>query len=167
MTNKTQPKLERVSLLGRDGDPFEFTGVLLGAASSERELHTHDLDRQPHAPRHRRCSACRWNEVAIYRRYVTEGIDLETEPNRPRIYPLDAPESGDYVVHTVGVSLVPGEHRLSRIASSDSAFEVVELLTVRRPDEEPFMTPQSSRALARAAERDDDLRDAYINRAVV
>jgi hypothetical protein len=75
--------------------------------------------------------------------------------------------AGTYVVHTVGESVVPGETRLSRISPTPSAYEVIELLTVRRREQEPFIAAQSSRALAQAAELDDGLRDAYINRAVV
>lgn len=158
--------LEQIELLGRDNDPFVFHGKLLGAGSSLRDEHVHDRARDRYAPRGVRCSACRWFEVAIYRRYFTEGIDLETDPKSPKIYPID-PEPGDYVVHTVGASIVPNENRLSRISSTDSAFEVVELLTVRRQNQEPWIPSQSSRALARAAETDDGIRDAYINRAVV
>lgn len=167
MSQTTQPKLERIKLVGRDGEPFGFLGAPLGAGTSYREDHLHDRERTPYARRGDRCSACRWFEVAIYRRYNTDGIDLETDPEYPRIYPLDDPLPGDYVIHTVGASAVPGETRLSRISVTDSAYEVVELLTVRRRDEEPWIPAQSARALARASQVDAKLRDAYVNRAVV
>lgn len=162
-----ETSVAKIELVGRDGEPFDFVGTPLGAASSRRETHNHNLSRDRFAPRGVRCAACRWHEVAIYRRYATQEVDLTTDPAHPRIYALREPVAGDYVVHTVGESIVPGETRLSRVSATDSAFEVVELLTVRRPDEEPFITAQSSRALARAATLDDGLRDAYINRAVV
>lgn len=164
----SQPKLavdlKSFNLRGRDGETLDFEGVLLGRDSSEQDIHTDHPD--DYAKKYEKCSACRWFEVAIYRRYVTEGSDLETDPARPRIYPID-PEPGDYVVHTIGGSIVPGEHRLSRISITDSAFEIIEFLTVRKQGSEPFITAQSSRALAQAASKDEDLRDAYINRAVV
>lgn len=158
------PPYELVSLTGRDGEPFTFTGRLLGAGSSRRDDHMHDLLRDRYAPRRIRCSACRWFEVAIYVRAVDTAIDLETDP--PTLSRVPA-EDGDYVVHTVGATVVPGEQRLSRISVTESPFEVIELLTVRRHGQDPFLTAQSSRALAQAAELDDGIREAYINRAVV
>lgn len=163
---KTPTELQRIELIGRDGETFGFLGKPLGVGSSQQNDHRHDVARDRYAPRGIRCSACRWFEVAIYRRYVTEGIDLETDPKRPRIYPVD-PEPGDYVVHTIGASIVPGETRLSRITPTDSPFEVIELLTVRKRDDDPWIPAQSARALAHAAEFDDGLREAYVNRAVV
>lgn len=157
--------LKRYTLAGRDDETLDFVGVLLGRDTSFQDQHTHHPRR--HAAKKEKCSACRWFEVAIYQRYTTEGIDLTTDPAHPRIYPLDKPVAEDYVVHTVGASAVPGEQRLSRIAVTESGFEMVELLTVRKLNEEPFITAQSSRALAQAASRDENIRDAYINRAVV
>lgn len=160
---KTKPNLRSFELVGRDDAPFTFVGVRLGHGSSERDQHNHETD---FAPRRVRCSACRWFEVAIYRRYSLTGVDLETDPNRPQTYPVE-PVAHDYVVHTVGVSIVPGETRLSRISVTESAFEVVELLTVRKSDEDAFITAQSARALAQASDLDDGVREAYVNRAVI
>lgn len=160
--NASVDALKQFKLVGREGDEFAFTGIRLGHETSYQDQHTHHPRRA--AAKREKCSACRWFEVSIYRRYATEGIDFETEP--PTIFQID-PEPGDYVVHTVGASNVPNEQRLSRIAVTESAFEIVELLTVRKIDEQPFITVQSSRALAQAAARDEDVRDAYINRAVV
>jgi hypothetical protein len=156
--------LKQFKLVGREGDEFAFTGIRLGHETSYQDQHTHHPRRA--AAKREKCSACRWFEVSIYRRYLTESVDLKTNTDQPRIYPID-PVPGDYVVHTVGASNVPNEQRLSRIAVTESAFEIVELLTVRKIDEQPFITVQSSRALAQAAARDEDVRDAYINRAVV
>lgn len=166
---KTPTDLQKIELVGRDGETFDFLGKPLGVGSSQQDDHRHDVARDRYAPRGVRCSACRWFEVAIYRRYVTEGIDLKTDPKRPKIYQLDSPEPGDYVVHTIGASIVPGETRLSRITPTDSPFEVIELLTVRPRDgdQQPWIPAQSARALAHAAEFDDGLREAYVNRAVV
>jgi hypothetical protein len=136
--------MKQIDLLGRDGEPFSFTGAKLGHGSSARNHHNHNTSIDEFAPQRYRCSGCRWFEVDIY---------LTAEDR--------------YVVHTTGVSVVPGESRLSRISVTESPFEVIELLTVRKKNEEPFITTQSARALAQAAEVDDGIREAYINRAVV
>lgn len=126
--------------------PHEFDGAVLGAASSESKLHR-GHDPRTHAPRGVKCSACRWLEVTVFA------------------------TSHGYVVHTVGVSEVPGESDYDRVTATESAFEVVELLTVRRPGTngrpgETFVPPQYARALAQAASLDDGIREAYVNRAV-
>jgi len=135
------------------GDPeyrLEFTGRVLGLASGQRSYHL------PHrggfAAPGERCGACRWTEVTIYRGSAIPG---------------EVPDS--YVVHTVGRSVVPGEVDLPKVVETASPYEVVEALTVRRqgPRGEVFMPPQHLRALAAAAQWDDGIRDAYINRAVV
>lgn len=164
MSSKLQLSLQKIELAGRDSEPFGFMGAPLGVGSSRRDTHLHDRERERYAPKGTRCSACRWFEVAIYRRFTAEEIDLSTTP--PKLRTIE-PEAVDYVIHTVGASAVPGEQRLSRIEVTDSAFEVVELLTVRREGDSPWIPAQSSRALARAAELDDGLHEAYVNRAVV
>jgi hypothetical protein len=144
---------EPVALSGRDGEPHEFYGRLLGAGTSRAEHHSHA---EPFAARGAKCSACRWFEVALYRRRrPTTSADAEVS------------HTFDYVVHTVGGTAVPGEERRSRVSYTSSAFEVIELLTVRPHHGEPFIAQQSARALAQAAQFDDDIRDAYINRAIV
>lgn len=165
MSQNLKLNLQKIELSGRDGEPFDFLGAPLGVGSSRRDSHLHDRDDERYARKGRRCSACRWFEVAIYRRFTDDEIDLSTTP--PTLKKLIEPEAFDYVIHTVGASAVPGEARLSRVSVTDSAFEVVELLTVRRGDDPPWIPAQSARALARAAELDDGLREAYVNRAVV
>lgn len=139
------PALQHFVLQAPDG-PHEFDGAVLGAASSESKLHR-GHDPRTYAPRGVKCSACRWLEVTVF-----------------------ATRTG-YVVHTVGVSEVPGEDDYDKVTATDSAFEVVELLTVRRPGGngrpgETFVPPQYARALAQAASLDDGVREAYVNRAV-
>ena len=130
-----------VELVGRDGGTIKITAAaLLGSDTSRRAEHNHNEDYQR---RGARCSACRWFSVYLY---VTR--------------------DGEYVVHTVGDTVVPSEKRLSRVTRTGSPFAVIEALTVRRPNEEPYLTPQSQRALAEAAELDEGIREAYINRAV-
>lgn len=164
--SRTQLELQRIEIFGRDEDPFNFLGAPLGAGSSRRDTHIHDQNRDEFARRGTRCSACRWFEVALYRRFLDTEIDL-SDPANPKLKKMIEPEAADYVIHTVGASIVPNEKRLSRVEVTDSAFEVVELLTVRQGDNPPWIPAQSVRALARAAELDDGLREAYVNRAVV
>lgn len=140
MSQTTGLRYRSIELTGRDGDVLRVRAAPVGVGTSRRDAHNHTDE---YAARGVRCSACRWFEVAIY---VTE--------------------TGSYVVHTVGQSVVPGEQRLSRVTTTDSPFAVVEALTVRRPNAEPYLTPQSQRALAEAAELDEGLREAYVNRAV-
>lgn len=149
MTGDPKSTLSEFHLVGRSGETLEFTGIRLGHNTSHQEAHGHPPE---FAPKGSKCSACRWFEVSIYRRFDTDGTDFA--PN-------------DYVVHTIGASIVPGEQRFSRISITSSAFEVIEFLTVRKVGEDPFITVQSSRALAQAATKDELMRDAYINRAVV
>lgn len=150
----TQAEAGPIRLAGRDGEPHEFYGRLLGAGTSRADHHTDHASR--YADRGEKCSACRWFEVALYRRLqpTTTGNGGESQ-------------TADYVVHTVGGSAVPGEERRSRVSYTSSAFEVIELLTVRPHRGEPFIAQQSARALAQAASLDDDMRESYINRAVV
>lgn len=136
----------RQELVGREGRRHEFSGIQLGASTSRTETHTDHSSE--YARRGEKCSACRWFEVAIYRRYR-----LNADP--------------DYVVQTVGASDVPGERRFSRVQYTVSPFSVIELLTVRPVDRDPFIAAQSALALAEAADLDDGIREAYINRAVV
>lgn len=71
-----------------------------------------------------------------------------------------------YVVETLGRSSIPGETTYVRIIETTSAFEIIELLTVNH-NGKIYLPRQSARALAQAAQWDDDIRDAYINRAVI
>lgn len=116
-----------------------FTGVEIGTASSKYDTHNHDADRPVNG---QRCSACRWQEVRLFKR-----------------------ATGDYAVYTVGRSVVPGEKDFIKYRTTTSAFEVIELLTVRNGSN-TFLPVPAARALAQAAQHDDDIRDAYVNRAV-
>lgn len=89
-----------------------------------------------------RPSKQRWFEVAIYK----------TEDNL-------------YVVHTRGRTRVPGEFTKSRVVSTASSFEVIELLTVeqRQPIADRYVPRDSRRALAQAAQWDDDLMERYLD----
>jgi hypothetical protein len=141
------------------GDPeyrLEFTGRVLGLASGQRSYHLPHRDE--FAAPGERCGACRWTEVTIYKRRLVDGFSEQVDES-----------VWAYVVHTVGRSVVPGEVDLPKVVETSSPYEVVEALTVRRsgPRGEVFMPPQHLRALSAAAQWDDGIRDAYINRAVV
>jgi hypothetical protein len=132
-----------------DGAEHVFDGTALGAATSESRYHSHPEDfLAPSTPsaavsRRQKCSACRWLETKIYKT-----------------------ADGRFVAHTVGRSIVPGEQDYVRVTFTPSAYELVEILTVKGQTE-PFIPLPSARALAQAAAKDDDVHDAYINRAVV
>jgi hypothetical protein len=85
----------------------------------------------------------RWFEVEIYRRQ----------------------DNDDFIVVTRGKSNLDGETTRTRVVQTPSAFEVISLLTVHHGGK-TYIPRQSDRALAQAAQWDDDIRDAYINRAV-
>lgn len=142
---------ETYSITTKQQGTVEFYGELLGSATSETERHSHPGDFVPDdrddRGRRQSCSACRWFEAELYR-----------ELNGPTII--------GYVIHTVGRSIMPGEIDYARVLRTDSAFEVIELMTVRQKGA-TFLPAPSSRALAQAASLDDDIREAYINRAVV
>lgn len=122
-------------------------GRLIGFASSHRDEHSHpghDFAPQlsPDTQRRQHCNACRWFEVRIIR-------DVD----------------GTYAVHTMGPSVIPGDITLCRLARTESPWEVVELLTVRR-DGSVTLPGHSARALAQAALVDEGISTAYVNRAV-
>lgn len=157
LTQFAPGQLRRIELDAGDRR-LEFDGLLLAVASSQKLTHNHGA--QP-AARGVTCSACRWVEVTLYRRHVTVPRDE-----------LSHDHATDYVLFTVGRSTVPGEHDIPRLVETESPYEVVEALTVRRAPggdrpAEVFMPPQHLRALAAAAQFDSGIRDAYVNRAVV
>jgi hypothetical protein len=110
-----------------------------------------------HASRGDRCSACRWFEVRIFRaHYERVGGNEQGDWDEP---------SGQYLVVTYGLSSVPGEVAKRRILFTNSPFSVLEMLTQRR-NNVAFLPATSARVLSEAAALDDDLADAYVNRAV-
>lgn len=137
---RLDPETERVT------GTLEFDGVVLGTASSQQSGHRGHPNEDYARERHVKCSACRWTEGTLYRRYTDAG--------------------SDYVVVTLGVSEVPEEIDLQTITETSSAYEVLEVLTVRPRNGSPFIPPPYARVLAQASAVDDDIRDAYLNRAV-
>jgi len=108
-------------------------------------LSRHDAHAGQFATGGDRCPYCRWFETRIFR-----------------------VGANDYVLHHAGRSIVPGESQLCRHERAFSPFEVLELYTVRHAHENrAFLTRPAARALAQASAFDDQLRDAYENRAVI
>lgn len=166
----------------RDGAELEFSGRLIGYATSARDDHTHQTH-DPVTGESRfvrdgdRCSACRWFEVRIFTvlcLYVTHctcgaGDDAPDEQHsvgtdgRPPCG--EVTPDGRYLVVTYGMTVVPGERPKRRSVWTNSAFEIIEILTQRNAGKS-FLPATSGRVIAQAAASDDDIRDAYVNRAV-
>lgn len=151
MTNvrTTTPPLEDFDVTA-DGGTYSFTGRHLAHATSQWDTHGHDGD---FAARGERCSACRWTEIDIYVSHHISGVPNVGSP------------LGRYLVTSSGCSVVPSERTFTRATWTDSPYEVLEILTQRRGPHVTLPGP-AARALARAAEFDDGLNDAYVNRAV-
>lgn len=115
-------------------------GWLIGFASSQRDRHNH-----PTGSTSNRCSACRWSEVRIF---------LNNDKSEAR-----------YAVHTHGPTTIPGEINLCHLYRTNSAHQIVEILTVRKPNA-VFLPRVAAMALAEAAGCDAGIEDAYINRLV-
>lgn len=130
-----------------------FHGRLIGVGTSQRQDHTHGShDRHGEllmsSPR---CPACRWSEIWIF-----ECTSVATDS-----------DVGRYCVYTLGPSLVPTETTRASIRWAGSGFEIVELATVRRGERGgPYLPAAHARALAMAAHVNEDIADAYVNRAV-
>lgn len=143
---------------GRDGagPVHQVDATFIGVGTSQQHAHRNHGNRQ-FAETYERCGACRWFETRIFRS-VTPSPD---DPTRQR--------QVIYVLHSTGASIVPGEVDLHRVELVYSAHEVIEAFTVRRvangQPSEPFMTRPAARALAQAAGHDDELKDAYLDRA--
>lgn len=111
------------------------------------------------------------NGDAFRFRGVRLGSGSSEHPDKERWFEVDLyrgviNDEHVYVVHTQGKSRVVGDVTLARIALSQSAYEVVELLTVNH-NGKLYLPRQSSRALSQAAQWDEGIRDAYVNRAVM
>ena len=123
------------------GDEHHVIGRLVGETTSEREYHTHPENEQP--PPGVRCSACRFFTIKIF---ICDGS--------PR-----------YVAYTTGHTRIPGETERYRLFMTDSPLELIEMLTTRQQGR-AFIPRDTLRALAQAADVDDDLYDAYADRKV-
>lgn len=89
---------------------LQFTGVLLGMATTYQDAHTHPGQ---YAPKGRKCQGCRWSELHVFQ---------ET--------------SGDkrFIIFTVGASDVPGEVDRCRVRYGKDPWEVVYNLSSQHPE---------------------------------
>lgn len=130
------------------GGGVRITGRFLGMSKSWHPGHT-DRDKSKIHPGFDfaragvRCPTCRWFEPRIFR-----------EKN-----------DGRFLVYQVGRSVVPGEVDYPRCEWAMQASEVLEIL-VTRGQEKVYFTRIAARTLSQAAGYDDDLRDAWENRAI-
>jgi hypothetical protein len=139
-------------LMTREG-PVTVHGLLLGQGSSRSNLHSHINDV---AAPGQKCKACRWSEVKIIRL---------THHNEERL--------GAYIVHTAGLSNVPGEMQKVRLVRTDDAASVISALIVRKFDRgelcESFITRPAQDALDDAADNDEKFQlvfDQWISNPV-
>lgn len=143
--------------VGREGAVKSLPdATFLGFGTTERSRHVNH-GAADYAPVKVKCPACRWYES--------------------RLFKVHDPATGatHYLVHHVGASRVPGEVDWCRYEEAYSGHAVVELFTVRpSPDDldnhgrqrSPFLTRPGAAVLALAAGHDDEVDDAYVNRAV-
>lgn len=170
------------TMLQRDDAVISFQGRLIGFATSCREEHTHPTT-EAGVTRYvsvgDRCSACRWFEVRIFvvDHEYTEDCTCDANEDSD----LDGEDTDDdelhdaecgiidararYLVVTYGITTVPGESHKRRAVWTNSAFEIIEILTQRNGGTS-FLPATSARVIAQAASSDEAIRDAYINRAV-
>jgi hypothetical protein len=128
------------------GQPLmDVKARFLGVGTSYTPQHRHDVVEREFARRDERCRACRWFEPRIFR---------EVDGARR------------YLVHRIGMSIVPTEVPYASHEWVNGAFEVVEVLTTRRAGSRPYLTHPAARVLAQAADYDNELHNAYVNRAV-
>lgn len=147
----------------------------LGMGTSHTASHTASV---PHpdgfVARGVRCNACRWFEARLFRELLLPpGVDdvAELAELTSVVGESSSPRArlGGYVLHSVGMSVVPDEVPFCRVEETTSSFSVVELMTTRRVTEQgpqAFIAKPAAYALAEASARDSDLADAYVNRAV-
>jgi hypothetical protein len=158
------PKVQVLTLPTRDG-PVTVRGVVLGEGSSRSELHNHATSV---ADPGQKCKACRWSEVKIIRLVETErDISLRTHPSRTGSVAesvrlrTEGPLLGAYIIHTVGMSVVPGEVMKTRLVRTTEPTAVLNALVVHKYESgnlvDTFVTRPAQDALDDAADADPDL----------
>lgn len=128
-----------------NGTRWTITGRFIGSGSSRKPRHRDHLD-GTFADVKLKCGACRWLELLIFQ-------ELAAAEDT-------AGPTGNYFVVKVGASEVPGESDRYTVTKALSADEVVVAVSTRR-DGSMTMTRPAQIALARAAGRDDQIREAY------
>lgn len=100
--------------------------------------------------------------VTITARKLGEGSSYRVYKDRWFEITIYKDSDGNYVVHTRGLTKLDGEFTKLRVVKTTSSFEVVELLMVERNNER-YVPRDSRRALAQAAQWDDDLMERYLD----
>ena len=136
----SMPPVTSVRLPTHSGDELILDNTIrLGHHTSIRDRH-YNHDGEAFAPKHQRCSACRWFEVALFRTRT------------------------DYVLWSCGHTIVPDENPRITIRRTTNEYEIVEFMTVRK-GATVFLPQPSAQVLASAAKYDAGILDAYVNRA--
>lgn len=169
---------------------------LLGYASSQREHHSQQHRGRSHAPSGVRCGACRWFEPRIFRelsgsgRYLIHYAGLTCVPGETARLRHEWVRSGYEVVEALTTRrrdperapakcpVCDGTGLVSRppgVAGDQSTWVSSTLGPYQCQGcggagllhaEQAFLTMPAGRVLAQAAGFDDELNDAYVNRAV-
>lgn len=126
-------------------DTLCFYGVIIGTGTSASSAHTHG---EGHAPIGSRCSGCRWTEITLYR--TNAGLAPDARP--------DTRGTFVYVAH--GHSSIPGESRRTTIHWANGASDLVAAMYLLKNGTK-FLPRPSHVALARAAQRDQEIAKAY------
>jgi len=116
-----------------------FEGTFLGFGTTRKPTHLRHHGAFADPALGEKCNACRWSEIRIFY----------------------SKEDDIYLIHLSGISVASGESNRYRIERAVSALEVIEILTTNRQGEAARLSAPASRALAQAAEFDEDLREAY------
>lgn len=126
-------------------ESHDIIGRFLGSGSSRKPRHR-DHAEGTWGDIKVKCGACRWLELMIFQELVSAEAS--------------APPTRNYFVVKVGASEVPGEADRITVNRAYSADEVVVAVSTR-PGGTLTMTRPAQIALARAAGRDEQIREAY------
>lgn len=111
-----------------------ISATLIGTATTYKDRHTHSGDV---VPDDRPCPHCRWFEVRLF---------ADDRPGRSRTY----------LVHTGGITSVPGEHDRGRIQQARDAYEAVYVLSSPGRGPHRFLSAPVREALGLAAKNGDE-----------
>lgn len=121
-----------------NGKTIDIGASFLGVASARQDKHNHPGD---HAPKGRRCPACRWYE--------------------PRIFKIEG--TGKYLLYTLGCSDIPGEIDVPRYRYATDAFEAIFNMATHDPEKQVrFLTTPARMMFLMAAQHDPAIADALI-----
>lgn len=165
-------------LPGKEGD-IAFTGYFLGVASSRKQHHRLHYGRDFAGP-NEKCGACRWFEPRVFREVKPKREDVvlgtvgDVHPDAAAELGLTGAESnmkiiskhlvgvpGRFLVHRTGRTIVPGEVDLVSYEWVSGATELIDALSTRPVDDEPYLSNPAADLLEKAILYDAELRAAY------